>query len=362
MGKINTRSTDSFSSSNTELEELKVVNEELIKELEQLRLENISLKKMYEENTEITLALHKKMDEELSTAFIPFLEILINQNYLSQLIKEDLLIYLVGVECDEEEKSARFSYLAHQASSQIDLVQSLSKDIIQSELAEDDPLYNKIMAEIESENDGNNRIFSSERVSSSVYGKEFNCNYIIFKNDNNRVLAALAIGKTESPKTAIPKAAEVKSSKDYSALMPLINELEEYTGDQLKETLEKQIIDLSEIISIINLHSRSVRDALLEIDAVADQTKILSFNATIESARAGVHGKGFAVVSGEIRKLADKSKKSIDNITKLILDIFTDIEKITDLHANLNSTLSQRQNRIDQRVKILSDIKKAIKS
>lgn len=61
-----------------------------------------------------------------------------------------------------------------------------------------------------------------------------------------------------------------------------------------------------------------VQDVLTELEGVAEQTKLLSFNASIESARAGVHGKGFAVVSSEIRKLAEKSKKAIENITQLV--------------------------------------------
>ncbi|MDH4129058.1 MAG: methyl-accepting chemotaxis protein [Spirochaetota bacterium] len=93
--------------------------------------------------------------------------------------------------------------------------------------------------------------------------------------------------------------------------------------------------------SLDNL-SHMVIDSIGEVEKIADQTRILSINAAIESARAGIHGKGFAVVSAEVRKLAEKSKLSIDNITKLISQTFESIQELTEIEKGITDILSSR--------------------
>ncbi|MFL9452787.1 methyl-accepting chemotaxis protein [Tolypothrix bouteillei VB521301_2] len=86
--------------------------------------------------------------------------------------------------------------------------------------------------------------------------------------------------------------------------------------------IANQIVRLSEQTSQISTVSDLVAD-------LANQTNMLALNAGVEAARAGDQGKGFAVVAGEIRKLADQSKKSAERINALV----------NEVQAAINSTI-----------------------
>lgn len=96
--------------------------------------------------------------------------------------------------------------------------------------------------------------------------------------------------------------------------------------------------ELREKLDQLNSEASQVQKVLFVIGDIADQTNLLALNAAIEAARAGEHGRGFAVVADEVRKLAERTQKSLTEINATINVIVQSIADATDqMHLNAKS-------------------------
>ncbi|MGE7667562.1 methyl-accepting chemotaxis protein [Ureibacillus composti] len=113
--------------------------------------------------------------------------------------------------------------------------------------------------------------------------------------------------------------------------------------NQMK-SIHESVLESHQTIQSLNERSKQVNSILNIITGIAQQTNLLSLNASIEAARAGENGKGFAVVANEVKQLAEQSHESAKNIHEIITAIQHDTENTVTIMAQISK---QVENGVD---------------
>jgi methyl-accepting chemotaxis protein len=121
-------------------------------------------------------------------------------------------------------------------------------------------------------------------------------------------------------------------------------------------TIRTTIEDLGDDIRRLSANSDQIGDIVKVIDRIAEQTNLLALNAAIEAARAGEHGRGFAVVASEIRKLADGSVQATKEIAGHIGSTQSVISQVSGAMGRLNERVEDSVRSTDNASEALREI------
>ncbi|NTS78134.1 methyl-accepting chemotaxis protein [Catenovulum sp. SM1970] len=131
-------------------------------------------------------------------------------------------------------------------------------------------------------------------------------------------------------------------------------------GSQIIQNLSHKIEDAARVIDQLSENTETIGGVLDVIRSIAEQTNLLALNAAIEAARAGEHGRGFAVVADEVRSLASRTQQSTSEIQNMIEELQNGTSKAVTVMNESRSQASDVVTQASQTEQALQQINDAI--
>jgi methyl-accepting chemotaxis protein len=129
---------------------------------------------------------------------------------------------------------------------------------------------------------------------------------------------------------------------------------------KVMHTIHQTVGNSAGVIKGLEQRSKNIGEIVNVITGIADQTNLLALNAAIEAARAGEHGRGFAVVADEVRKLAENSARSAKEIERLLEEIREETQRAVEAMAQGTKEVEQGVSVVEETGSAFERISKAV--